>query len=355
MQTSYYAGSLYSTVWLQMSDLLENHSLALATDYSGGSQEVDSDLNFIFAYDYYGRRPTWRMRLFNWSQFYNDRDLTLNRGRLVRGVTRSRQSGLLVDVGYPFDLYRRMELSYTFAGEEQERAWPVRERLAQSSVHLVKMAYVHDSILYGPVGPSGGKRYFLAAGRALDLTADSRSFSHVEVDYRRYLRLGRGSVLGLRWTGVGSLGPDGLEYLLGGPAWFQPFYTGFNLNIGPLRGYDFSEFIGRRVVLANAEWRVPLIRQIVFGWPVTFAIPAVDGSLFIDAGMAWNQGDELIWWPLHIPRTPEPEGEKHLRASAGFGLLVPFMLPLNFEFARQTDLQGNWSDYRVHFSFGRSF
>jgi hypothetical protein len=44
-----------------------------------------------------------------------------------------------------------------------------------------------------------------------------------------------------------------------------------------------------------------------------------------------------------------------LRASVGFGLLVYFVLPMNFEFAKQTDLQGHYSDYQFHFSFGKSF
>ena len=44
-----------------------------------------------------------------------------------------------------------------------------------------------------------------------------------------------------------------------------------------------------------------------------------------------------------------------MRASVGFGLLVYFLLPMNLEFAKQTDLQGNYSDYKFHFSLGQSF
>jgi len=36
-------------------------------------------------------------------------------------------------------------------------------------------------------------------------------------------------------------------------------------------------------------------------------------------------------------------------------MLVYFLLPMNFEFAKQTDLRGNYSDYKFHFSFGKSF
>ena len=36
-------------------------------------------------------------------------------------------------------------------------------------------------------------------------------------------------------------------------------------------------------------------------------------------------------------------------------MLVYFLAPLNFEFARQTDFQGNFSNWNMHFSFGKSF
>ena len=162
---------------------------------------------------------------------------------------------------------------------------------------------------------------------------------------------------------------DALSYNLGGPTWFLPFYTGFNLNTGPLRGYEFSEFSGSRVALANMELRVPFVRGILFGWPTTFLIPAIDGSIFVDVGTAWNRGDTLDLWPFFNPdANPEQlqlETEQRMsaglstrtpvRASVGFGLLVYFMLPINLEFAKQTDLQGNYSDYHFHFSFGKSF
>ena len=51
----------------------------------------------------------------------------------------------------------------------------------------------------------------------------------------------------------------------------------------------------------------------------------------------------------------EKRARKPLYASIGFGLLTYFILPMNFEFARQTDLQGHYSDYHFHFSFGKSF
>ena len=362
LQMGYYSGFLAGIAQLSMSDLLGNHDLILFTDYVG-SQEINNDFTFAAGYSYHGRRPTWSAMVFNWNQYFNDNE---GRGpfdgyygigaRRAQGLVRSRQTGLLADMSYPLDVYRRIELSYSFVDEEREIAWPVREPIDGSSAHLFKAAYVHDSLHNGLLGPTAGRRYYLSAGRTLALRERDRSFTHVEVDYRHYLRLGRWSVLGLRGTGIGSLGRDGLEYNLGGPAWFLPFYPGYNLNVGPLRGYPFSEFAGNRVALINGEMRVPFIRNITFGWPGTFAIPAVDGAVFADLGSAWKEDQVLDPWPLQSPHVEvDPAAERvRLQGGVGFGLLVYFLAPLNFEFARRTDFK-DITGWHMHFSFGRSF
>ena len=362
LQMGYYSGFLAGVAQLSMSDLLGNHDLNMFTDYVG-SQEINNDFTFAAGYSYHGRRPTYSAMVFNWNQYFNDNE---GRGpfggyygigaRLTRGLVRSRQTGVLADMSYPLDVYRRVELSYSFVDEQREIAWPVQEPIDGSSTHLFKAAYVHDSLNIGLLGPTAGRRYYLSAGRTLALREGDRNFTHVEVDYRHYLRLGRWSVLGLRGTGIGSLGRDGLEYNLGGPAWFLPFYPGYNLNVGPLRGYAFSKFTGTRVALVNGEIRVPFIRNITFGWPGTFAIPAVDGAIFADLGSAWKKDQTLDPWPLQSPHVEvDPAAERvRLQGGVGFGLLVYFLAPLNFEFARRTDFK-DISGWHMHFSFGRSF
>ena len=356
VQMGYFDGFLSSVAQLSMSDLLGNHSLVLATDYVA-AQDISNDFNFAASYNYYGKRPTYRVSIFNWNQYFiNNRNFIVSGRSPTRGISRLQQRGALANVSYPLDLYRRLDLSYTYVGEQVEQVSPFYEAdSTATSTHLFKTAYVHDSITYGLLGATAGKRYFLSVGRTLNLRSATRSFSHLELDYRHYLRLGRWSVLGLRAYSVGSLGRDALEYNLGGPTWFLPFYTGLNLNTGPLRGYQFSAFTGSRVLLANAELRVPFVRGILFGWPGTFLIPAVDGSLFMDVAMAWDKDDEIDLWPFRNPHAALASSPRQVHTSVGFGLLVYFLLPMNFEFAKQMDLQGNFSDFKFHFSFGRSF
>jgi dipeptidyl aminopeptidase/acylaminoacyl peptidase len=363
LQMGYYSGFLSGIAQLSMSDLLGNHSASMFTDYVG-SQEISNDFTFALSYAYFGRRATYSATIFNWNQYYND---TQGRGpiggyypvgttSLTQGLIRSRQSGLLADVTYPLDVFRRVELSYSFVDEVREVAWPVTEPVEAFGTHLVKTAYVHDSLNNGLLGPTAGRRYYISVGRAFELVDGDRSFTHLEADYRHYFRLGKWSVLGIRGVGVGSLGRDGLAYNLGGPAWFLPFSPGYNLNLGPLRGYSFSEFSGSRVVLLNSEIRVPFIRNITFGWPGNFAIPAVDGAFFVDVGGAWNKSQNLNLWPLQDPLVPYSPAtdEARLQGGMGFSFLVYFLAPLNFEFARRTDFR-EYSDWRMHFSFGKAF
>lgn len=363
LQMGYYSGFLSGIAQLSMSDLLGNHSASMFTDYVG-SQEISNDFTFAVSYAYFSRRATYGATIFNWNQYFND---TQGRGpiggyypvgstNLTQGLIRSRQSGLLADISYPLDVFRRMELSYSFVDEVREIAWPVTEPVEAFGTHLVKTAYVHDSLNNGLLGPTAGRRYYVSVGRAFELVEGDRSFTHLEADYRHYFRLGRWSVLGIRGVGMGSLGRDGLAYNLGGPAWFLPFYPGYNLNLGPLRGYSFSELTGSRVVLLNSEVRVPFIRNITFGWPGTFAIPAVDGAFFVDIGSAWNKGQDLDLWPLQDPLVPynPATDEARLQGGMGFSFLVYFLAPLNFEFARRTDFR-EYSDWRMHFSFGKAF
>ena len=45
---------------------------------------------------------------------------------------------------------------------------------------------------------------------------------------------------------------------------------------------------------------------------------------------------------------------RRLQAGYGFGLLVYFLAPMNFEFAKRTDFKTE-SEWHMHFSFGKAF
>jgi len=59
-----------------------------------------------------------------------------------------------------------------------------------------------------------------------------------------------------------------------------PLSESFWLGGFDLRGYEFDEFRGNRMVLLSGEWRVPLLE-------------GVQGVVFVDAGNAWQSGDSV--------------------------------------------------------------
>lgn len=157
-------------------------------------------------------------------------------------------------------------------------------------------------------------------------------FDRVIVDLRRYQPFGYGKNLDLRLragTGRGVL-PRQYLFDLGG--------------ISTLRGYEFKEFSGDRMVLANAEYRlnsgVSRLRHI----PV---IGEFNLILFADAGLAWfaddntapeNSFDSLTW--------------NKLKTDVGVALTDrDGQVRLNV--AKRTDVGGK--DYVVTFRLNRDF
>ncbi|MBI4529909.1 MAG: PD40 domain-containing protein, partial [Candidatus Latescibacteria bacterium] len=352
---------LNTVLQLSLSDLFGNHQLVFAVDYTSRISSIN-DFNFAALYSYTGRRMPIGGGVFNWTQFFGRRQFTQTvLGTFVEDeIWANRQMGLLINTSYPFDLYRRIDLSYTLVNETLE---PVSSRQFSNDIltfdgtstsndtttHLLRGAYVHDTIVYGYLGPTRGARYYLSAGRAVKLTSSDREFTHIELDYRKYLRAGGWSVFAFRLKGIAALGANGFTYYLGGPSLVTALGFGYDVNVGPLRGFDFGEFAGTRIALANLEYRIPIVRNLVFEWPGRWSVGTVEGTLFIDAGTAWNREHNLTLWE---------EENFHLidlKMGVGFGFLVNFILPINVEFAKSTDLDHFSRDYRIHFSFGRSF
>lgn len=157
-------------------------------------------------------------------------------------------------------------------------------------------------------------------------------FDRVIIDLRRYQPFGYGKNLDLRLragTGRGVL-PRQYLFDLGG--------------ISTLRGYEFKEFTGDRMVLANAEYRINSGVSRLRHLPV---IGEFDLVVFGDAGLAWfagdnaapaNSFDSLTWGKLKTDvgvALTDHEGQVRLNV------------------AKRTDVGGK--DYVVTFRLNRDF
>ena len=111
-----------------------------------------------------------------------------------------------------------------------------------------------------------------------------------------------------------------------------------------------AELVGSRVIVANAEFRFPLIRRFDIG--SSFGLPPVDAVVFYDAGLAWTKGQTVSFkkpadYDYTIHRVPMTSWGAGIRMNL-FGLAV-----LRFDYAIPLSLpegKGNWT-----FSLGPSF
>lgn len=99
-----------------------------------------------------------------------------------------------------------------------------------------------------------------------------------------------------------------------------PLSESFWLGGFDLRGYEFDEFRGDRMVLFSGEWRIPVLEGI-------------QGVLFLDAGDAWKKGDSI-------------------RLNAGAGVGVRFFSPFG---AIRLDIAAGRRKVFTYVTLGQSF
>ncbi|RKY67294.1 MAG: hypothetical protein DRQ08_00435 [Candidatus Latescibacterota bacterium] len=337
-----FSGSFFEAYAMFLAgDLFGNHRMFFLTDYTSFSQNI-SDMDFLFQYQYSALRMPFIFGILNWRQpFY----LLGDDG--YYHVAHDRQFALAAFSSYPIDRYRRIDFGYYELHVAREAPYTPSEEF-QARIRLPCVAYVHDTVVWGPLGPMKGSRFYVFGGKTLVSLEGDWDFSYLDLDWRWYKPLWGNSVLAARFKTLGSFGPKGLEHFLGGPSFFS---YGYELSVGPLRGYDPWAMKGTRVALANLEYRTVFIRQLVFGWPTTWSLGYIGGCVFVDAGLAWNEGES--------PRLVREGRLEALRCGVGFGLrMILGFIPVSLDFAKQTDLQrflGPKKGFRVHLSLGWGF
>lgn len=174
-----------------------------------------------------------------------------------------------------------------------------------SSYQQISLAYVEDNSYTGMTSPMQGHRARFQADKYFGATDVFTAL----VDYRKYFWM-KPVGLALRAYSYGMYG-DGSETEL-----LRPLYLGYPWLI---RGYenvsygqestlgtgtlDISRLNGSRIAVANAELRLP------FSGPEQLALIKskyflTDLNLFVDAGLAWYRGDEIILGKRETPAAP---------------------------------------------------
>lgn len=293
-----YAGGNFSTSYgtygltqIRFSDLLGNHQIAF-----GSNLNLDlRNSTYFLQYGYLENRADW---IFNF--FHNSSNFQDFSGRLYR----FRSYGGAVNMRYPFDKFRRVDVSLSMVGLSQDFtiAYTDFSQNRTSTFAYPQITYTSDKSLQGFLSPTAGTRYSVSLSGSPPITANTSQFISVLGDYRKYFNLGPRYSFAVRGSGAASFGRDSQTFFMGGMlGWINQRYSGRSIPIDklgdtfftqpalPLRGHPYNAIYGDKFTLLNAEFRFPLFAAILPGPIPILPLYNISGVAFLDAGMAWGQ------------------------------------------------------------------
>jgi outer membrane protein assembly factor BamA len=227
---------------------------------------------------------------------------------------------LFAQASYPFSRFRRLELgahAYNVSDDvlEVSNYYDATSRFFRfSDVATVPgpnvtyfeptLALINDRARFAFVGPFTGTRSRFSIAPAIG----GWRFTTVGADYRRYL-FARPFTLAFRTLVIGRWGRDAGEFpvFLGNPDLIRGYTSrsmrdhecGGTLASTPVGTFrtgcsELDQLIGSKLAVGNVELRFPLTRNLVLGL-LPIGLPPVEGALFFDIGMAWEEGTIIKW------------------------------------------------------------
>lgn len=177
-------------------------------------------------------------------------------------------------VSYPISMFRRVEVSTSFAWDHKQ----IPERRIDREAYLLSNAVslVHDNALFGYNGPVAGWRGELSAAYTTDIRYSNVNYVSALADVRHYLRLSRHVTFASRVMGRVNHGREARLWFMGG-SW-------------DLRGFPIFDVRGKKMWFTSHELRFPILEQPSIHLPLLAVLGIVNlrGALFFDAAHAWN-------------------------------------------------------------------
>lgn len=175
------------------------------------------------------------------------------------------------------------------------------------------------------IHPVRGVRILLQGDLAADwLGSADASFSRLTMDVRKYMLLfGDADVLAFRTL---------VQYVDGSRIpFFDLALLGGGGTMNAMRGYSLNRFMDKGKILANVEYRFPLV------WRAKLPLGMkIGGNLFLDAGTVWPSLDRLDF------------GKMAVDAGAGLRIYMP-------DFAVRVDVGFSGEGMGLYFNFGHVF
>jgi Tol biopolymer transport system component len=302
---------------ISLSDILGNHQLVFAGYVNGRISEAQ----VLAAYADLSKRINWAVGL---SQdpyyFLEPSEITVDPESgdnvFITNIRRLVVRSFFGQAYYPLSRFQRIEGSLRFANVDDAilrinepydpntgfaTQDPFLETNNLPGVNYLQpsTALVFDNSLFGYVGPFYGRRYRVEFAQTLG----DWKFSQVTADYRRYDQILGPIVLATRALYFGRIGRDARE--------FRVFAGSTDLIRGNTSGSyrrneclnandsntetgcaELDRLVGTQIGVGSVELRFPILNPS-FGIPA--AIPPIEGALFYDIGLAWDDASTLKW------------------------------------------------------------
>jgi hypothetical protein len=360
-----YANAGYSTLYgltgntiISFSDVLGNHRLVGIT----GLQIDLKNSDYGLAYYYLAKRMDYGIQGFHTARFVQLLRYT-EEGFGVVNLFRFRNFGVVGSMSYPLNKFYRFEFGLGWLNVSSENLDNFAEPTENVSFSVPSVSFVHDNVLWGFTAPIEGTRYRFDVFGNLGVQDVDLSFYSATGDIRTYLRFFTDHSLALRISGGYSGGENPQRFFIGGiENWINRTFATTEVPIEsasdfafltaalPLRGYNYSEQIGTRYILANMELRFPLIRYLLTGGlPLLFS--NIIGVGFVDVGTAWTKNSELRPFKQDEGRITTDD----LLIGTGVGARAYLLYFLfRFDVAWGYNLSG-WTSPKFYFSLGADF
>jgi Tol biopolymer transport system component len=335
-----FGGGFFGGSAVSFSDMLGNRRLFLAGMINGRVDEAQ----FLATYANLGHRINWAVGAAQEPIFYyNGTFFGTTPGGGEFYATRYERLVLrraFLETIRPFNRFQRLE--FTLRGVNASRSMVDLVQFVQPGTGIVidaerrdlpienayylqpSIALVFDNTASLWTGPFIGRRSRLEYAPAMG----DWNFHQVLVDYRRYDQLFGPFSFASRLLFFGRFGGSSGQF---------PIFLG---RTDLLRGYTsgsyrrgecstdgqqsvtecgaFDQLIGSRIAVASGELRIPLYRILGLGsGPIP--MPPIETAVFLDVGIAWNRGNELVWKRNEVQKRNKGNYRAPL-ASWGFSL-----------------------------------
>jgi|GEM_PF-1480841 len=326
----YYNEYFYGLLYGRLSDILKEHEL----NFIIYANEYAEDFQYVAGYTRHFAK---------WSMGINAYAGSAYLGSMWNPGFYEEQTGLSILGSYHWNNEARMDLRLQWEDFEAKARSSKLEGLAEDGRvfgwEVTLNLDNHDFI------SQSGTRQYLSLGGGVPLFATDYNYLKLEGDHRSYHPLGER--LSLIWSARGGKiwgdYPEHRGFLVGGIQNTSTSALGTLANIGllgsladsVLRGYDPDEFTGDGFTTSNLE-----LRGLIYpGSYMDIGGFALSGTLFLDIGQVWRQGEPLTSDPL---------------ASWGMGLkfLILRGLLLGVDYAIPFDSEKN---EKWHISLGEVF